>query len=81
MSKPVVAGLIVGGVFCAAIVWGAASSAFAEGGLLLLAVTLNGLIGGLIIGGLIAANFALLSLEEREEEKLPQPKSGARAAA
>lgn len=81
MSRALITGLVVGSLFCAAIVWGAASSAIANGGLLLLAVTVNGLVGGLIIGGLIAANFALLDLEGKEHEKVAERNADARAAA
>jgi hypothetical protein len=66
MNRHIAAGLFVGGVFAALITWIAASDAFAEGGFALLASAVFGLAAGICIGGLIAANFALLSLEEKE---------------
>jgi hypothetical protein len=69
MNKHLVQGLIVGGVFTAVITWVAASDALAEGmGFALLASVVFGLAAGLCIGGLIAANFAMLELEEKEHQ-------------
>jgi len=70
MNKHIGTGLLVGGIFAALITWVAASDAFAEGGFALLASAVFGLAAGLCIGGLIAANFALLSLEEKETQKV-----------
>lgn len=81
MHKHLLRGLVVGFVFCAAIVWGAVYLALPEGGFALLATAINGLAGGLIIGGLIAANFALLDLEEKERRQAPSRKSEMQAAA
>jgi MFS family permease len=70
MNKHLLQGLIVGGIFAAVITWIAASDAIAEGlGLALLASVVFGLAAGLCIGGLIAANFAMLDLEEKEHEE------------
>jgi hypothetical protein len=44
--------------------------AFAVGGLVLLASVVAGLAAGLCIGGLIAANFALLAAEEKERKEV-----------
>jgi hypothetical protein len=50
--------------------------------LVLLASVVAGLAAGLCIGGLIAANFALLAMEEKEkEEVVGHSPSAARAAA
>jgi MFS family permease len=69
MKKHLLQGLIVGGIFAAVITWIAASDAIAEGlGLALLASAVFGLAAGLCIGGLIAANFAMLDLEEKENQ-------------
>lgn len=69
MSKHLINGLIVGGIFAAVITWIAASDAIIEGlGLALLASVVFGLAAGLCIGGLIAANFAMLDLEEKENQ-------------
>jgi len=70
MNRHIAAGLFVGGVFAALITWIAASDAFAEGGFALLASAVFGLAAGICIGGLIAANFALLSLEEKETQEV-----------
>ncbi|HEY7164905.1 MAG TPA: hypothetical protein VIB79_10115 [Candidatus Binatia bacterium] len=70
MNKHVILGLVVGGVFAALITWVAASEAFEEGGFALLASGVFGLAAGLCIGGLIAANFALLALEEKETHEV-----------
>jgi len=59
-------GIAVGGVFAAAITWIAMSQTIDVGGFALLASVVFGLTAGLCIGGLIAANFALLDMEERE---------------
>ncbi|HUF41673.1 MAG TPA: hypothetical protein VMR20_06935 [Verrucomicrobiae bacterium] len=70
MSKHLINGLIVGGIFAAVITWIAASDAIIEGlGLALLASVVFGLVAGLCIGGLIAANFAMLDLEEKENQE------------
>lgn len=70
MHKHLAYGVAVGGLFTAAITWVAASDAFSAGGLALLASVVFGLAAGLCIGGLIAANFALLDTEA----KVPQEK-------
>ncbi|MGE5220278.1 MAG: hypothetical protein ACM3SP_25020 [Chloroflexota bacterium] len=66
MNKHLIQGIIVGGLFTIAITWVAASDTLAEGGFALLASVVFGLAAGTCIGGLIAANFALLTLEEQE---------------
>jgi hypothetical protein len=66
MNKHLVAGILVGGIFTALITWIAMFDALAEGGLALLASAVFGLAAGLCIGGLIAANFAMLAFEEKE---------------
>jgi hypothetical protein len=69
MNKYLGTGLVVGGVFAALITWIAASDTFAAGGLALLASVVFGLAAGLCIGGLIAANFAMLAWEEVERHE------------
>lgn len=64
MTKSIIAGVAVGGAFATAIVYGAAMMAFDAGGFVLLAAVVDGLFAALCIAGLIAANFALASLEE-----------------
>ncbi|GEM_PF-6654700 len=66
MNRHVFHGALVGAVFAAAITWVAASDALAEGGFALLASVVFGLSAGVCIGGLIAANFAMLALAEKE---------------
>jgi MFS family permease len=67
MNKHLFQGVFCGGIFAAAITWIAASDAMTEGGgLALLASAVFGLAAGLCIGGLIAANFAMLAVEEKE---------------
>ena len=66
MTKSILAGIAVGGLFAAAIVYGAAAMAFDAGGFVLLAAVVDGLFAALCIAGLIAANFALAALEADE---------------
>jgi hypothetical protein len=68
MNKHLVHGLVVGGLFAATITWVAAADAFSEGGFALLASAVFGLAAGLCIGGLVAANFAMLAIEAKEPE-------------
>ncbi len=70
MNKHLIHGLVVGGLFTAAITWIAASDTLAEGGFALLASAVFGLAAGLCIGGLIAANFAMLAAEEKKAAKV-----------
>jgi MFS family permease len=69
MNKHLFQGVFCGGIFAAAITWIAASDAMTEGGLALLASAVFGLAAGLCIGGLIAANFAMLAVEEKENKE------------
>jgi len=69
MNKHLLQGLVCGGIFAAAIPCISASNAIAEGGFALLASTVFGLAAGLCIGGLIAANFAMLAVEEKEKKE------------
>jgi hypothetical protein len=69
MDKHLLQGLFCGGIFAAAITWIAASDAMTEGGLALLASAVFGLAAGLCIGGLIAANFAMLAGGEKEKKE------------
>jgi hypothetical protein len=69
MNKHLFQELIYSGIFAAVITWIAASDAMTEGGLALLASVVFGLAAGLCIGGLIAANFALLTVEEKESKE------------
>ena len=68
MNKHLLQGLVCGGIFAAIITWVAASDTMTEGGFALLASVVFGLAAGLCIGGLIAANFALLAIEEKEKQ-------------
>jgi hypothetical protein len=81
MNKHLFSGIVVGGLFAASITWVAMSDTLAEGGLALLASAVFGLAAGLCIGGLIAANFALLALEESEHHEKVAERENARAAA
>jgi hypothetical protein len=69
MNKHLLWGLVSGGIFAAAITWIGASDAIAEGGFAVLASAVFGLAAGLCIGGLIAANFAMLAVEEKEKKE------------
>jgi MFS family permease len=69
MNKHLLQGLVCGGIFAAAITWIAASDAIAEGGFALLASAVFGLAAGLCIGGLIAANFVMMAVEEKEKSE------------
>jgi uncharacterized membrane protein (DUF441 family) len=71
MKNNLVTGLLVGAVFCVAVVWGAVAGALSAGGTVLLAVGVDTLMAGLAVGGLIAANFALRESDEQSEQKMP----------
>jgi hypothetical protein len=67
MNRHLFHGIIAGALFAAPITWIAASDALAEGdALTVLPCALFGLAAGLCIGALIAANFAMFELEEKE---------------
>jgi Na+/glutamate symporter len=69
MNKHIGWGLVCGGIFTALITCIAAFDALEEGGLALLASAIFGLAAGVCIGGLIAANFAMLAMEEKEKKE------------
>ena len=69
MNKHLIQGLIVGTVFAVVVTWIPAADTFAEGGFAFLASVVFGLAAGICVGGLIAANFAMLDLEEKEHEE------------
>ena len=72
MKQRLLLGIIVGVLFAVPITWIAASEAIAEGTILeILATTVFGLAAGLCIGALIAANFAMLDLEQEEKDRAP----------
>jgi len=72
MKRHLLQGIIVGALFAIPITWIAASDAIAEGDALTIFSTgIFGLAAGLCIGGLIAANFAMLDLEEHEKVHAP----------
>jgi hypothetical protein len=81
MNKHLLRGILVGGIFTTLITWIAASDTMAEGGFALLASLVFGLSAGLCIGGLIAANFAMLALEEKPYEASAPSNTKLRAAA
>lgn len=68
-------GIVVGAIFAAAITWIAVIETFDVGGFALLASAVFGLAAGLCIGGLIAANFVMLDIEEREHAEASAPAS------
>ena len=69
MNKHLIHGIIVGALFAIPIVGIAAMEAFAEGTFFeIVSTTVFGLAAGLCIGGLIAANFAILALEQTEKQ-------------
>ena len=82
MNRHTSVGVLVGGIFAVAITTVAVLDAFAAGGLVLLASATAGLAAGVCIGGLIAANFAMLAPEARESKELavPAPKPAHAAA-
>ena len=69
MNKHLIQGIIVGAIFAAIITWVASADSFTVGGFALLASVVFGLAAGLCIGGLIAANFAMLAMEETEHKE------------
>ncbi|HEY7321584.1 MAG TPA: hypothetical protein VIE89_28805 [Candidatus Binatia bacterium] len=69
MNKHIFQGLICGGIFASIITWVAVSEAISEGGFALLASAVFGLAAGVCIGGLIAANFAMMAVEEKEKSE------------
>lgn len=69
MNRHLIHGIIVGGLFALPIAWIAAHEAITDGNFQeILATSVFGLAAGLCIGSLIAANFAMLALEESEHE-------------
>lgn len=73
MNRHLFQGIIAGLLFAIPITWIAASDAIAEGSAVTIVPTLLfGLTAGLIAGTLIAANFAMLDLEEKEHEHAHQ---------
>ena len=73
MHKHTLTGIVVGAIFTAVITWIAVSDTFDAGGFALLASAVFGLAAGLCIGGLIAANFVMLGIEEREHAEATVP--------
>lgn len=69
MNKHIFQGLVCGGIFASVITWIAVSDAITEGGFALLASAVFGLTAGLCIGGLIAANFVMMAIEEKEKSE------------
>jgi hypothetical protein len=65
INKYLIRGLAVGSLFAAVITWVAAADTMAEGGFALLASVVFGLAAGICIGGLVAANFAMLAYERK----------------
>jgi len=69
MNRHLVQGIVVGALFAIPIAWIASLDAIAEGDVLaILATAVFGLAAGICIGGLIAANFAMLAFEEKAHE-------------
>jgi hypothetical protein len=67
MNRHLFQGIIVGALFTIPITWIAAMDAIAEGdAVTIIPCALFGLVAGLCIGALIAANFAMLEVEEKE---------------
>jgi len=74
MNKHLTHGIIVGAMFAIPITWIAALDAIADGdALTILATLVFGLAAGLCIGALIAANFAMLEVEEKEHVMAHRP--------
>ena len=68
MKRHLIHGIIVGALFALPITWIAASDAVADGdALTIFSTAIFGLAAGLCVGALIAANFAMLDLEEEKE--------------
>ncbi len=67
MNRHLFQGIVAGALFTIPITWIAAMDALAEGdAVTIIPCALFGLAAGLCIGALIAANFAMLELEEKE---------------
>jgi hypothetical protein len=81
MNRHLLQGLFFGGIFAAAITWVAVSDVITAGGFALVASAVFGLAAGVCIGGLIAANFALLAMEEAEKKEVPAHRAAETAAA
>lgn len=81
MNQHIGWGLVCGGIFTTLITCIAAFDALGEGGLAL-ASTIFGLAAGVCIGGLNAANFAILAMEEKgKKESAHKPAAELPAAA
>jgi hypothetical protein len=67
MNRHLFQGSVAGALFTIPITWIAAMDALADGdALTIIPCALFGLAAGLCIGALIAANFAMLEVEEKE---------------
>ena len=76
MNRHLTHGIVVGVLFAIPIAWIATLDAVAEGNALTILSTLVfGLAAGICIGALIAANFAMLALEEKATEHTPARES------
>jgi hypothetical protein len=73
MKKPLLSGVIVGGLLGSIAAWIAMSDALPAGGLVALAGVVNGVMAGLGIGGLIGINIAEGTLDEAEAQLTPPP--------
>ena len=74
METRTYAGIMVGTMTGLVIVWGATVSALSEGGLAFLAATVDGIMAGIGIGGLIGLNIALGAvLEEKKADRTVLP--------
>jgi hypothetical protein len=74
-------GIILGAIYGAAIIWGAVILALPAGGFVALAAALDGLMGAIGGGGLVAAMVALCPVEEEYAREVAEPKEADRVAA
>jgi membrane associated rhomboid family serine protease len=82
VNRHLTTGIIAAVLFTLVIVWGAVASALPEGGTVLLAAAVDGLLAGVCIGALIGANFALAAVEKAErKEQAHKPEAEIAAAA
>jgi hypothetical protein len=73
MKSRTILGIILGAIYGAAIIWGAVILALPAGGFVALAAALDGLMGAIGGGGLVAAMVVLCPVEEEHAQEVAKP--------
>jgi hypothetical protein len=80
MKSRTILGIVLGAIYGAAIIWGAVILSFSAGGFVALAAALDGLMGAIGGGGLVAA-IAMCPDDEERAQVVAEPTEEIRAAA